>query len=359
MSLDDTNINEYKVDQQFDLLAFIKGWFTDYCNDVLNNSTSRNKLADLRNDLEMGETSLLVDECIIDLSVLCDVDIDEISFYRNQIESEIDRLVDDKISNISKYSTLDLFCKNNSIGNNLDMKRNLISLESRVYRLEQSLKKEFLGVLNKPTRLNEQPWLELLFDAYPSLKNKFKTNLVAKASSAEPFELILATIDSKYNGLYFVINSTGSRADMHCIAYDEYDNKISSLDSFHLDNDLNKCASFILQTLKDVAINESRYYIKEGISFTSFDCQYMLNLIEDNLSDFQEISADVTDDNADYGFVNFGFYKNHKYITSYDLISNSETSFDIEQDHRKIGSANNIKKSIKIITDHFINNYID
>lgn len=234
------------------------------------------------------------------------------------------------------------------------------TLEERVARLERLVtnkrvsKNEFLGVFNKPKRAEEKTWVDKLFKKYPSLKRELSTGLeVDKSQEKRPFHLLLTTKDKDYNGLNFLISTKGGRDEMYCTAFDGHDLKIDGLSPFHMDKDINKVAMFMLQILNG-RTNESLK--NENVPLNTFDCEALLKIVEDNIKS-TGAEADVTDDNADYGFINVGIY-NPDFVTDYDVIANEFDSFEVDHEDKPIGKAKSFEEIGKIIADHYKENFL-
>lgn len=239
------------------------------------------------------------------------------------------------------------------------------TLEERVARLERLVtnkrisKNEFLGVFNKPKRAEEKAWLDKLFTKYSSLKKTFSAEPLdlSKGQEKKPFHIVLSTKDKKYDGLYFIISTKGGRDEMYCTAYNGFNEKIAGLNPFNMDKDMNNVAMFMLQQISKYESCRRRRKVRknESIPLNTFDCEALLKLVENNLKD-TGAEADVTDDNADYGFINIGIY-NPDFITDYDVIANEFDSFEVDHDDKSIGDADSLEDIAKIIADHFKNNY--
>ena len=351
--------------ENYDISADVYNWFNDYCNNVLDKD-KKFGWKDLKEDLEDTDISIYVDECIIDLAAQYEWPLDEMEEYRGQIEYDLDKLVEDALNYIEYGNYDDSFNKNNAdwVSRYSDNVAYTASLESRVRKLERSLKREFLGVFNKPKRSDEKDWVTKLFNKYPSMKKIFDVNDQIDASSEKkPFHLILTTRDDDYDGMSFIISTKGDRNNMYCTAFDKNNMKVAGLKQFNLDKELNQCAMFILKTLQDNEKNEQRNrYNKhkyENVPLTTFDCEALKQIIEDNFDDLPEIEIDIVDDNSDYGFINVGIYSNDKIITSYDIIVDNVNSVSIEHDNKNIGTAKSLEEAADVLADHFMEDYIN
>ena len=239
------------------------------------------------------------------------------------------------------------------------------TLEERVARLERVLsrKDEFLG-FGKLKAKEEEDFVAKMYKQYPSMKRVFGSFKSNKKDDAT-FHVILTAPDERpYNGMFFVISTKGGRKDVYVNANDKYNTLLGGLKNLDIDKDLNKIAGFIMQTLRneDSSSNESRRYRRrcknEEVSLTTFDCESLKQMVEDNLDDLPECEIDITDDNADYGHVNVGIY-NPDYITDYDIIANDVDSFEIINDDKKLGEADSLDDAADMLCDHFMDNYIN
>ena len=239
------------------------------------------------------------------------------------------------------------------------------TLEERIVRLEREIanrtrhKNEFLGIFNKPRRSEERSWLDKIFSKYSSIKKAFQaeTQELDKGQEKKTFHIVLSARDKKYDGLYFIISTKGGRDEMYCTAYNGLNERLASLSPFNMDKDINNVAMFILKQLEKY---ESRCYsmnIKnESVPLNPFDCEKLSKAVSDNLKDLKECEVDVTDDNADYGFVNIGIY-NPDFVTDYYVIANKFNSFEVDYEDKSIGEADSLEGVGKIISDHFKKNY--
>ena len=236
------------------------------------------------------------------------------------------------------------------------------TLEERIVRLERAIANrtrhtnEFLDLFNKPRRSEEKTWLDKLFGKYSSLKRIFNPEFTEldKEREKKTFHIVLSTRDKKYDGLYFVISTKGGRDEMYCTAYNGFDEKVAAFSPFNMDKDINNVAMFILQKLeKYESLSNSKRLIKnESIPLNPFDCEKLSDAVSNSLKDLKELEIDVTDDNADYGFVNIGIY-NPDFMTDYDVIANEFNSFEIDHQDKSIGKATSLEGVGKIIADHF------
>jgi len=235
------------------------------------------------------------------------------------------------------------------------MKRH--TLEYRIARLERYIKNEFIDQFDKPKRSEEKEWVNDLFSKYKSLKSSLTTNLnsVTDTNKDSPFNLILS---SKDKCIDFLITSKGNRDEMSCTAFNKGDNaKIDSLKKFHLNNEINKVAAFILQTLKSHKC-ESRSRKFEEVSLTALDCQYILKSVDRLLSDISDnASSKVEDDNSDYGFINVAIY-NPNYVTDYDIIARDYNKFEVIHNDKNIRTVSDLKKVAEVVVNDFSSNYM-
>ena len=344
--------------EDFNIFEWVSCWFNEYCESFLERE--KNDLKDLYEDLHQTDVGIFADECLIDLAVEFGLDEDDVEPYRDNVEYDLENIIDETILSIEQM------IEDGLPEVNMMKNRNsyIMQLEARVRKLENRIKNEFLDVLNKPKRSEEKEWASKLFTKFPSLRRELDNAMpIDSASEKKTFQLVLKTRDKKYNGMCFIITTDNDRSDMCCVAVDGADNKIASLDKFHLDNDLNKCAMFIMQTLKSSANENKRTKSKsrkyENVPLTTFDCETLLQIMEDNFDDLPEIGVDITDDNADYGFVSVGIYRDDEYLTSYDVIVNDVNSVDVECDNKKIGTSKSLEDAADMLADSFMEDYIN
>lgn len=244
-----------------------------------------------------------------------------------------------------------------SSGDNIMVYNNMEERIARLERLTASKrvsKNEFFDIFNKPKRAEEKAWVEKLFNKYPSLKRELSAHLTAdELTKKSPFHLVLTTKNKEYRGLNFLISTKGGRDKMYCTVFDRYDSKIDGLIPFHIDEDINKVAAFILQVLNGKT-NES--FKNENISLSTFDCNYLLKTVEDNIKN-TGAEADVTDDNGDYGFVNVGIF-NPDFVTAYDVIAVDLDLFEVEHEDRLIGKGKSFEEVGKLIANHYKKNFL-
>lgn len=348
-------INDVINIDDIDIHSWVQYWFNDYCSSMIE--LKKFDLKDLYKDLTNTEVSIFADECLIDLINEFDLDEEDAEELRSQIEYDLENIIDDTLTSIENGDTPSF---------EVDMTNNnrYIQLEKRIRKLESALKNEFLGLFDKPKRADEKEWVSKLFTKFPSLKRALSSNdtSVDRLSEKKPFHLILTTRDRKYNGMYFIISTKGGRDDMYCTAFDKNDLKLSGLSKFNLDKEMNKCATFIIQTLQSNANEQLRRNKQrrkyENVPLTTFDCETIQQIIEDDFDDLPEIKVDVTDDNADYGFINVGIY-NDEYLTDYDIIVNDATSVEVSQNDKKIGEADSLEDAADLLANHFMKNYIN
>jgi len=240
-----------------------------------------------------------------------------------------------------------------------------LTLEERVTRLERLInrhtrKNEFLGVFSKPKRSDEKEWVSKLFSKYPSIKHSFETDIdkIDRSTEDDPFNVTFTPRDKK--GVSFVVSTKGDRGDMYCTVLNDRGEEVSVSPKFHLDKELNQCAMFMLETLKNKQSNEGRRRRckYENIPLTTFDCGVIEQTIKDSFDDLPEVDIEVTDDNSDYGFLNVGIY-NPEYVTSYDIIVNEAESVDVEHEGKKVGTAESIEDAADMLAEHFMKDYIN
>ena len=132
----------------YDISADVYNWFNKYCCDLLDKDG--NDIKDLKYDLEDTDASVYADECLLDLATEHGVDPEDMGDYRDQVEYDIEKLVKDALDYI-EYGDTDLtFDKNKAdwMDRYRDNDDYTASLESRINKLEKSLKNENLDDAN-------------------------------------------------------------------------------------------------------------------------------------------------------------------------------------------------------------------
>lgn len=100
-----------------------------------------------------------------------------------------------------------------------------------------------------------------------------------------------------------------------------------------------------------------RLISNENVSLTDFDCDRLESVINLHLKKFG-CTAEIEDDNADYGFVNAGIYnKDGEYVTDYDISAVEYNLFEITNDDKKVKSVNSYNEIGKAIADHYGKNF--
>ena len=131
-----------KNESSMDISADIYQWFNKHCLDILN-ADKEDGLYNLKCDLEDADISMLTDEAMDTLVADYGWSFNNIEDYREQIEYDIEKLVNDALNYIehgdtswvsfepSKADWMDRYRDNDEYS---------ASLESRVYRLESKVK---------------------------------------------------------------------------------------------------------------------------------------------------------------------------------------------------------------------------
>lgn len=247
-------------------------------------------------------------------------------------------------------------------------------LEYRVAKLERALKNEFL-FSSTPKNSDAAKFVNNLFKAQPSLSNilyvvEGDLSKLSDARKNGKFKITLSIDPSKvknadkYNKLsfYITVPNGKSKNDMVCTAFDDYDESIAKIGPFDLNKDVNKVAEFIKN---QITFAKQKYKIEgfsrklENIQLSMFDCEMIVDLINDKLESIGDYVADYADNNAEYGLLNIGMYANNKYLTEYNITAEEFDSFDIsDENDRSIGNAASFKDIADIIVNHFKKNYI-
>jgi len=148
---------EKKVKNEgFDLSADVHNWMVKYCRDFIKSGGSPEELMD---DLDFGDKSKLADQCVDDFIEAGILDIDAAEDYYDQIEYDIENEVDDLYSVINHgYDVDDPTARlldwsgDKNFASWMDKFRDndayTASLESRINKLENSLKNEDLDTAN-------------------------------------------------------------------------------------------------------------------------------------------------------------------------------------------------------------------
>ena len=237
-------------------------------------------------------------------------------------------------------------------------------LEKRIQRLEKLLyrhtssKNEFLK-LGEPKRSDEQPFVEKLFDKYPTISKTLSyEDIPTKNTSNDTFHLVLSS-NSKYNNIRFVIQGP-DRSNMSCTVFDSDDLKIDVLKQFSLDTDVNTVARFILETLRSnkKQYDEKRTSKVESVSLSGMDCESIRKYIKDSLSKKYDTDVEVEVDTkyANLGVVVISIY-NNKFITDYTITANNTDSFKADYNGKTIISSSTLNKVEDYIINHFIDVY--
>lgn len=240
----------------------------------------------------------------------------------------------------------------------------IFMLEKRIQRLEKLLyrhtlsKNEFLK-LGEPKRSDEQPFIEKLFDKYPTISKTLSyEDIPTKNTRNDTFHLVLSS-NSKYNNIRFVIQGP-DRSNMSCTAFDSNDLKIDVLKQFSLDTDVNTVARFILETLHSnkKPHNEKRTSKVESVSLSGMDCESIRKYINDSLSKKYDADVDVEVDTkyANLGVVVISIYNNN-FITDYTITANNTDSFKADYNGKTIISSSTLNKVEDYIVNHFIDVY--
>lgn len=107
----------------------------------------------------------------------------------------------------------------------------------------------------------------------------------------------------------------------------------------------------------------SRKCKNESLPFTTEDSESLRQIIEDRLDSLHEceigcqFEIDITDDNADYGYLNIGIY-NPNYITDYDIVQEDVNSFKVINNDDTL-EADSLDDAAHMLCDHFIENYVN
>ena len=240
----------------------------------------------------------------------------------------------------------------------------IFMLEKRIRRLEKLLyrhtlsKNEFLK-LGEPKRSDESPFVEKLFDKYPTISKTLSyEDIPTKNTSNDTFHLVLSS-NSKYNNIRFVIQGP-DRSNMSCTAFDSNDLKIDVLKKFSLDTDVNTVARFILETLSSnkKQHNEKRASKLESVSLSGMDCESIRKYINDSLSKKYDTDVEVEVDTkyANLGTVVISIYNNN-FITDYTITANNTDSFKADYNGKTIISSSTLNKVEDYIINHFIDVY--
>lgn len=131
----------------YDVSADVYNWFNKYCCDILDRDKNFG-WKDLKEELEDADASIYADECLIDLAAEQGVRPDDLEDYRDQIEYDLEKFVEDALDYI-EYGDTDLtFDKNKSdwMDRYKDNVEYTASLESRISRLEKKLKNENISL---------------------------------------------------------------------------------------------------------------------------------------------------------------------------------------------------------------------
>lgn len=101
---------------------------------------------------------------------------------------------------------------------------------------------------------------------------------------------------------------------------------------------------------------ESLLY-NENTSMTNLDCERLKKVIDLNLKRY-DCTADMADDNSDYGFVNVGIYDaNDEFVTDYDIVVADYNKFEILHDDKKFSTADSYNNVGKAIAKHYGENF--
>ncbi len=133
----------------FDISADVYNWFNKYCCDILD-ADKNFGIGDLKDSLENADVSTFADEALMDIAAENGLSVDDIEDYRNQVEYDIESLISDALDYIEYGDTDHSFDKNNAdwMDRYKDNNEYTASLESRVNKLENSLKNEDLDTAN-------------------------------------------------------------------------------------------------------------------------------------------------------------------------------------------------------------------
>lgn len=142
-----TKLEKLLMNEGYDISADVYNWFNKYCCDILDRDKSFG-WKDLKEELEDADASIYADECLIDLAAEQGVSPDDLEDYRDLIEYDIEKLVEDALDYI-EYGDTDLtFDKNKSdwMDRYKDNVEYTASLEARISRLEKKLKNENISL---------------------------------------------------------------------------------------------------------------------------------------------------------------------------------------------------------------------
>jgi len=243
-----------------------------------------------------------------------------------------------------------------------------LTLEERVARLERlvsraTCKNEFLG-FTAPKDSEEQSWIDDLFSKYISLRRDLIYNEHAKNNRSDnTFYIILSTKGNQHNGISFEISTAGDRNTMYCTCIDANRNVIAKLKSFNLDKDLNKVAAFILEQLDnnkaDISEdNVNEKYISESVAFNASECEYIHDLINENLPDIlSDTKIELNKKDIGKGIIVVHLTMNDD-TTSYTIIAVDADKFYLEYNNKKIKTVKSINDVVDVLIDHFTKIYI-
>ncbi len=134
----------------YDISADVYNWFNKYCSDLLDKDD--NDIKDLKYDLEDTDASVYADECLLDLAAEQGVDPEDMEDYRDQVEYDIEKLVKDALEYIEDGYDSGMIAFDKNKADWMDRYRDNVdytaSLESRINKLEKSLKHENLEDIN-------------------------------------------------------------------------------------------------------------------------------------------------------------------------------------------------------------------
>ena len=246
-----------------------------------------------------------------------------------------------------------------------------LTLEERVARLERLIglairktrKNEFLG-FTEPKDSEEKSWIDDLFSKYISLRKALVYNKNTKNNRQDStFYIVLNTRNNQHNGISFEISTVGDRNTMYCTCIDANGNIIAELKSFNLDKDLNKVAEFILEQLDnnktDVSEdNVNEKYINESVAFNASECEYIHDLINENLPDIlSDTDIELDKKNIGKGIVVVHLTMNDD-TTSYTITAVDADKFYLEYNNKKIKTVESINDIVNVLISHFTKLYI-
>ena len=135
----------------YDISADVYNWFNKYCCDILD-ANQHYGAEDLKEALEDADVSVFADEALMDIAAENGVNVDEMEDYRDQIEYDMESLIKNALEYI-EYGYDDgymAFDKNKSdwMDRYRDNTEYTASLESRINKLEKSIKNENLDDAN-------------------------------------------------------------------------------------------------------------------------------------------------------------------------------------------------------------------